>query len=272
MDTNAGDHDLTSWHSRFGRWLAATALGRRNPWLAGNWIILLTLVVGAGATLLLTAISAEIYDSVAERDGLAALDRPVLDAAIAWRTPWLDSAVTWFTDLGGPVGMSVLTLVVAVLLAVLWRSLTPPVLIAVAAAGSLAMTSVGKQLVGRVRPPHADAVPPFESSPSFPSGHTLNSTVIAGVVAYLLVLHLTTRRARWTTVLAGGAWAFGMGLSRVFLGHHWLTDVLVAWTLGLAWLAVVVTCHRLLLTLRRRGDPTSTGTDPPDRPDRHTDD
>jgi membrane-associated phospholipid phosphatase len=43
-----------------------------------------------------------------------------------------------------------------------------------------------------------------------------------------------------------------MGLSRVYLGHHWLTDVLCAWALALAWLTIVITTHRLLLTVRRR--------------------
>jgi membrane-associated phospholipid phosphatase len=42
-----------------------------------------------------------------------------------------------------------------------------------------------------------------------------------------------------------------MGLSRVFLGHHWLTDVIFAWLLGAAWLALVITSHRLFLTIRR---------------------
>jgi len=168
--------------------------------------------------------------------------------------------------------MAVLATVVTVVLALLWRSRTPLVLMVIAVAGSLSMTTVGKAVVGRARPPLADAVPPFESSPSFPSGHSLNSVVIAGLVAYLLVRRQQRKRTRALTVAVAGLFAVAMGLSRVFLGHHWLTDVLVAWTLGLAWLAVVITAHRLFLTVRRagatadagaRGDAQPTGEAPP---------
>ncbi len=124
-------------------------------------------------------------------------------------------------------------------------------LVAATAAGSLTLTVVGKSVIGRIRPPLADAVPPYELSASFPSGHSLNSVALAGIVACLLVRRQHGRRARALTVSAAAAFAFTMGASRVYLGHHWLTDVLVAWALGLAWLTVVITAHRLLLTVRR---------------------
>jgi len=138
-----------------------------------------------------------------------------------------------------------------VIMTLRWRSWTPLILLVIGVAGSLLMTVVGKDLVGRARPPQADAVPPYETSPSFPSGHTLNSTAIASLIAYLLLLHLTSLLARVLSVVCAVLWFVAMGLSRVFLGYHWLTDIMAGCTLGLAWVALVITSHRLFLTVRR---------------------
>ena len=122
-----------------------------------------------------------------------------------------------------------------------------------------------ERLIGTMRPSKQRN----ETSWSFPSGHALNSTVIASLVAYLMVLHLTSRLARLLSIVLAIAWFVAMGLSRVFLGHHWLTDVIVGWTLGLAWVAMVITAHRLYLAVRvnhrrRRGaHPAAADPDAP---------
>jgi membrane-associated phospholipid phosphatase len=102
-------------------------------------------------------------------------------------------------------------------------------------------------------------VPVIFGSPA--SGHTLNSVALAGAVAYLLMRRQRRKRVRTATLCCACAFALAMGLSRIYLGDHWLTDVLVAWALGLGWLTVVITAHRLLLTLRRR-DAASQPPDP----------
>lgn len=238
--------------SRLPGWLAS-AFRRLVAWTSPHAALLITLAVGLVPALLLTLGSAEVYEAVSESEGIARLDQPALDAALALRSPGLDGAVTAFTNLAGVVGMPLLALAATVVMGVRWKSWTPVLLVVSAAVGSLLMTVAGKDLIGRVRPSLADAVPPFEHSPSFPSGHSLNAVVIAGVVAYLVVLHLHSRSARVFTILLAAGFAGAVGLSRVYLGHHWLTDVLVAWTLGLAWLAVVITAHRLLHSRRAAG-------------------
>lgn len=256
-DVRIGTRDLTEWRSRFGRWLERTALAvagrapRAARWSAANAVLVATAAIGGVVVVLLTAAATEVYDGVVERDGVASFDQPVLDQAIALRSPGLNDAVTHFTDLGGGRGMPTLAVLAVVAMAALWRSRTPVVLMLIAGAGSLAMTATGKSLVGRVRPPRAEAVPPFEHSASFPSGHTLNATVVTGIVVYLLLRRLESAWARATALSLGAAFALAMGLSRVYLGHHWVTDVIAGWLLGLAWLAAVITAHRVFLTVRR---------------------
>jgi membrane-associated phospholipid phosphatase len=246
-----GERDLTDWPTRVGRRVAGSVVDARS-WTAARLAVVLTVVIGVTVVGLLSAASAEVYESVTENGTLAALDQPALDLAVSWRTPAAGQVVTWFTDIGGKVGMPVLALVLTAVLVWRWRSWTPAVLVVVAAAGSLLMTTAGKDLIGRARPPRSLAVPPYEASASFPSGHTLNATVVIGILGYLALRDVESPRGRAAVVAAGASFVLAMGLSRVFLGHHWLTDVVMGWTLGLAWVGCVITAHRLWLTMRRR--------------------
>lgn len=228
---------------------------RRLPPAAEHLALLVPGALGLAILALVAWGAAEIYESVLEQDHLAALDRPALFAAMSIRDGWLDGLVTAFTTVGGPLIAPIAAAAAVVALALAWRSWLPITLMAAATAGSLAVTVIGKGYLDRVRPPHEFAVPPYEWSPSFPSGHSLNSVVIGGVIAYLLWRRLEARGRRIAVVAGACAYALLMGLSRVYLGHHWLTDVVTGWIIGLGWLAAIIGLHQLALAVkhRRRG-------------------
>jgi undecaprenyl-diphosphatase len=249
QDRTIGPVDLTRWSTPPGRALAVTAT-RASQNVGTRGALILTLVIGGVIAVALSFVASRIYDAVTEADGVAGLDLPILNFMITLRSPVLDTVVTGYTDLAGPIGMPILAVVAILILSLRRRSWTPAILIAAAGIGSLLMTIAGKDIIGRHRPPLIDAVPPYEYSPSFPSGHTLNALVIAGVVAYLLILRRTTTHGRVITIVVAGVFALTIGVSRVFLGHHWFTDVLAAWVLGAAWLALIITAHRLYITVR----------------------
>jgi len=250
-DGQLGSVDLTRWNTPVGR-EAATLVRRTSGRVGDRGALILTLVVGAAVALGLSFAASRVYDAITESDGVAGLDRPLLQWAMQHRSPVLDAIMTGYTEIAGPIGMPILAVAAILILALKRKSWTPVIVIASAGLGSLLMTVAGKDIIARDRPPLADAVPPYEYSPSFPSGHTLNAIVIAGIVAYLLMLRQRSTSARVITIVIASLFALTVGLSRVFLGHHWFTDVLAGWTLGGAWLALVITAHRLYLTTRRQ--------------------
>lgn len=233
---------------------------KTESWLMrrwGKWVVpyaalWVTMLAGGVLVVLLALFSAEVYDNVVDDAGLANLDKPMLAFMEQLRSPGLDAFVTGFTNIGGGIGMPILASILTAWL--IWASRTwrPLILIGAAAAVSTTATTLGKKLIGRNRPDHADAVPPFEDSPSFPSGHTLNTTVVIALVVYLACLQVQRTIARVALIAAGVMFIVAMGMSRVYLGHHWMTDVIFGWLLGLAWVAIVIMAHRLFHVLRHR--------------------
>ncbi|MFB7506860.1 phosphatase PAP2 family protein [Streptomyces broussonetiae] len=92
-------------------------------------------------------------------------------------------------------------------------------------------------LVARARPPRYDWQTQA-SGWSFPSGHTTTSAVTAGLL--ILALCLRTPRGRTALCLLAALWGVGVGLTRVYLGVHWFTDVVGGWLFATGWLALFV--------------------------------
>ena len=80
----------------------------------------------------------------------------------------------------------------------------------------------------------------IEKSFSYPSGHACGSTVGYGMLAYCVALRWTAWRRRVGLVVGLAAWVLLIGFSRIYLGVHYLSDVLAGYALGLAWLALCI--------------------------------
>ncbi len=230
----------------------STVRDRVDKWIKPYAVLWLTMIIGGALVLAMALLGAEVYSDVVDEEGLASLDIPALEYSQSLRNPEASAFATGFTNVGGGIGMPIVAGVLTAWLTLLSRTWRPIVLVGGAALVSTTATTLGKGLVGRTRPDHSEAVPPFETSPSFPSGHTLNTTVVIGVLVYLMCLQFQMLWARITAITAGVIFIIAMGLSRVFLGHHWMTDVMAGWFLGLAWVCMVILAHRLFHLMRKR--------------------
>ena len=112
---------------------------------------------------------------------------------------------------------------------------------ALTAAASVILTEVIKQLVGRPRP-GADLVSVIAGAggKSFPSGHTLFYVTFFGFLGYLAYAQLKPGRLRTAVLWLTGLLIVLIGPSRIWMGHHWASDVLASYALGLTYLVVLV--------------------------------
>jgi undecaprenyl-diphosphatase len=196
-----------------------------------------------------------VLQDVLAHDGIALADPGLLTTVVAHRTPWLTTVATAITQLG--TGLVYTFLLTAGVLVWHhrhdWRA--PVFALLVLATGQLIRLGI-MDTVHRARPPQEFwLVQP--NGFSFPSGHTMTATVGYGVTAWLLCQ--LWPRMRVTLLALTGALAIAVGLSRVYLGVHWPSDVLAGWSLGITWLALAALAT-LICHPRKRPHPNTKQT------------
>lgn len=200
-------------------WFAAVA--RRRALLA----LFLTVLVPL-------AIVGQLADEVWEGEGLP-FDRPILEWLHGHATPGLDRIMLFVSEAGAPRPMVVLFVAILALLLVRHRR-GDALFFAIAVAGAMLINFVAKLTFGRARPDLWISLAP-ETDYSFPSGHAMGSMA---VVAALVALAWNTRW-RWPVAVLGGLFVALVGLSRLYLGVHYPSDVLTGWLAAFAWVGGV---------------------------------
>jgi undecaprenyl-diphosphatase len=213
-----------------------------------------TTLVAVTAAAGLVALFAKIAEEVVEGD-TRGFDERLMLALRASGNPadpigpvWLEEMMRDFTALGSTGVLAVMTLAVIGFL-VFTQKRHAAALVAVSVAGGTLISSLMKFGFARPRPdlvPHETIV----STASFPSGHSMMSAVVYLTLGVLLARTQAAPRVKIYVLAVAFALTLLVGVSRVYLGVHWPTDVLAGWALGAAW---ALYCWLAALWLQTRG-------------------
>ena len=209
-----------------------------NPKIAS--LIATVGITGLFSCLLITYIVAEISDEVLEQEAFA-FDKTILLWIHSWANPVLDRLMQTITRLNDPNVVSVIAAVALILL--LWQRCYPEAkTFVINCAGGVILSYGLKSVFGKVRPDLWQSAIE-EVSFSYPSGHALGSTVLYGFLAYLFATrfpNLSLLIYFIAMILIGI-----IGISRLYLGVHWPTDIIGGYGIGFLWLTFCITMLKL---------------------------
>ena len=201
-----------------------------------EFVLVASLAVIAGALLLFIEIADEMAEGEAHAFDMAVLQTLHPDAANPSDPVgpfWLDHAAADLTALGSVSVLATIALLVGGFL-VLQRRRVEAAIIAVAFAGGLTLSQSLKGFFDRERPPEIYRASEILNA-SFPSGHALLSAVVFLTLGAMLAQAAKGRALRIYVMSVAIMLVLIVGLTRIYLGVHWTTDVLAGWSAGAAW-------------------------------------
>ena len=227
---------------------ARSRLAEQHPklYVAGHAL------AGALFTALVVWGFASIADAVSDNGRFAAADAGLTRWIQAHDSEWGETFFYGISMLGAPVLVGIVVITALAYARVRdWRRSGALVLATASGAG---LNMLLKHVFHRGRPEYA-AEFIAHNSWSFPSGHSMDSIVGYGMLLFLLLHEGRTQSWRRLLLTGGIVLVFLIGVSRVYLGVHYLTDVVAGWLAGGAWLFVCLTAYRF--AERQRGLPSS---------------
>jgi membrane-associated phospholipid phosphatase len=196
----------------------------------------------------------QLVESVVESAGMVTLDKMVTKTLFEARSEHASSAFYWITHLGTREA----TFVVGGVLTVLFlfkRDFIPIFTFWLVMAGVGLSVRYGKTFINRDRP--VEVAYYAEHNLSFPSGHATTAMALFGLCAYFALSYPLGRSRRKLILGSTAGLVLCIGFSRIYLGVHFLSDVLAGFLLGALWLLLGISVMELLESRRQKQRPVT---------------
>ena len=189
------------------------------------------------------AMLSEIAENLVNSEGMKAIDGWAANALYNLRTPFLTWAMVHFTELGSVPFLTLITCLAGFYL-LLRRKGYYLLALLISVLGNGTSVYLIKNYFHRERP---ENIASFSlTTYSFPSGHAAGAIALEGFLFYLLILKAKTRKAKLIWFSLGITYIVLIGLSRLYLGVHFLSDVVGGYSLGFLWLLFAIVCLEYL--------------------------
>ena len=216
--------------------------GLRSLGLLGKWpLIGLIMIVLGGSLFGVLAVSVQTHGALLQTD--AQIVNNLHDVALH-SSPFIRGVMIFGFYLGEHAIVAIgAVLVVYFLYKRFWPELA---MVLIAWGGEGGIWVVLSQYFSRPRPIFDIPVWRQMTSPGFPSGHSFSAVLCFGLLAYLLAPKIPWRSWKAAVIVAAVLIILYIGFSRIFIGDHYLTDVLAGFGLGIAWAGLVYTSIELI--------------------------
>jgi undecaprenyl-diphosphatase len=197
-------------------------------------------LVGGFAMFAISAwLGADLVRKLAGPAVTSLFDAPLVEFAATHRVAGLTSVMKGLTTIGNDLYLWIAVLLGGAILAWITRSWRPLLLLTLVMLGAVSLNLLVKQAVARTRPSSLLwAISPLGWS--FPSGHATESAAVYRTLAHMFAGTQRRSGVKPLTCAVGILAPFLIGISRVYLGVHWPTDVVIGWALGAMWSAIVL--------------------------------
>ncbi|MDC3414726.1 phosphatase PAP2 family protein [Aquibacillus sp. 3ASR75-11] len=217
-------------------------LNKRTFTLATNRFLFFSLIFLS----IFTYTFAKFADELLEKE-LFKFDVMVMDWVQAWINPQLTWIMKFFTFIGS-VNTIIFLVILSSILMVWQKKKWEALFLFFASAGGGLFNQLLKWIFQRQRPNVLRLID--VSGYSFPSGHAMGSIIFFGMIGYFLILFVEKKNIKIGIGILAALVIFMIGLSRVYLGVHYPSDVLAGFAAGGAWLLVSLIGLRIIVDLR----------------------